>query len=87
MKSEKWIIKEIDNQKQLWHLLSKNDKNKTESKEDINEYNYILNMEALPEFDETTGEFFWNNNDSNWEKVNQKINNNQNIYKKKEIKN
>ena len=76
------VIKEIDNQKQLWHFLSKNDKNKTESKEDINEYNYILNMEALPEFDETTGEFFWNNNDSNWEKVNQKINNNSEIKNK-----
>ena len=76
------VIKEIDNQKQLWHFLTKNDKNKTESKEDKNEYNYILNMEALPEFDETTGEFFWNNNDSNWEKVNQKINNNSEIKNK-----
>lgn len=76
------VIKEIDNQKQLWHFLSKNDKKKEEKKEDINEYNYILNMEALPEFDETTGEFFWNNNDSNWEKVNQKINNNNEIKNK-----
>lgn len=76
------VIKEIDNQKQLWHFLTKNDKNKTESKEDINEYNYILDMEALPEFDETTGEFFWNNNDSNWEKVNQTINNNSEIKNK-----
>lgn len=76
------VIKEVDNQKQLWHFLSKNDKNKEENKEDINEYNYILNMEALPEFDETTGEFFWNNNDSNWEKVNQKINNNNEIKNK-----
>ena len=76
------VIKEIDNQKQIWHFLSKNGKNKTENKEDINEYNYILNMEALPEFDETTGEFFWNNNDSNWEKVNQKINNNSEIKNK-----
>ena len=68
-------IKEIDNQKELWFFLPKNENNKTENKEDIIEYDYILNMEALPEFDETTGEFFWNNNDSNWEKVNQKINN------------
>ena len=68
-------IKEIDNQKSLWYFLPKKDNNNS-NKEDINEYNYILDMEALPEFDETTGEFFWNNNDSNWEKVNQKINNN-----------
>lgn len=68
------IIKEVDNQKQLWYFLPKIEK-KEENKEDINEYSYILNMEALPEFDETTGEFFWNNNDSNWEKVNQIKNN------------
>ena len=36
-----------------------------ENKEEINDYNYILNMEALPEFDETTGEFSWNNNATN----------------------
>ena len=75
------IIKEVDNQKQLWYFLPKIEK-KEENKEDINEYNYILNMEALPEFDETTGEFFWNNNDSNWEKVNQKIKNNSEIKNK-----
>ena len=38
--------------------------------EEVNDYNYILNMEALPEFDETTGEFFWNNNDPNSNKKN-----------------
>jgi len=75
------IIKEVDNQKQLWYFLPKIEK-KEENKEDINEYSYILNMEALPEFDETTGEFFWNNNDSNWEKVNQKIKNNSEIKNK-----
>ena len=36
-----------------------------ENKEEINDYNYILNMESLPEFDETTGEFSWNNNATN----------------------
>ena len=41
-----------------------------ENKEETNDYNYILNMEALPEFDETTGEFFWNNNDPNSNKKN-----------------
>lgn len=75
------IIKEVDNQKQLWYFLPKIEK-KAENKEDINEYSYILNMEALPEFDETTGEFFWNNNDSNWEKVNQKIKDNSEIKNK-----
>ena len=72
----KVTIKEIENQKQFWYFLPKNEENKNNKNEDINEYNYILNMETLPEFDETTGEFFWNNNDSNWEKVNQKINSN-----------
>ena len=71
------IIKEIDNQKQLWYFLSKNIKKEIENKEeDINEFNYILNADCLPEFDDITGEFFWNNNDSNWEKVNNQINNN-----------
>ena len=73
-------IKEIDNQKKLWYFLPKND-NKEEEKENINEYNFILDMDSLPEFDETTGEFFWNNSDSNWEKINKKINDS------KEIKN
>ena len=41
-----------------------------ENKEEINDYNYILNMKALPEFDETTGEFFWNNNETNSNKKN-----------------
>ena len=41
-----------------------------EKQEEVNDYNYILNMEALPEFDETTGEFFWNNNDPNSNKKN-----------------
>ena len=41
-----------------------------EKQEEVNDYNYILNMEALPEFDETTGEFFWNNNDPNPNKKN-----------------
>ena len=36
-----------------------------ENKKEENDYNYILNMEALPEFDETTGEFTWNNNETN----------------------
>ena len=76
------IIKEIENQKQLWYFLPKNEGNKNDKKDDINEFNYILNMDTLPEFDETTGEFFWNNNDSNWEKVNQKINNNLEIKNK-----
>ena len=73
-------IKEIENQKTLWYFLPKNEHSE-ENKEDINQYNFILDMDALPEFDETTGEFFWNNNDSNWEKINQKINDS------KEIKN
>ena len=72
----KIVIKEIENQKQLWYFLPKNEEKIDNKNEDINEYNYILNMDTLPEFDETTGEFFWNNNDSNWEKVNQKINSN-----------
>ena len=76
------IIKEIENQKQLWYFLPKNEEKKNDNNEDINEFNYILNMDTLPEFDETTGEFFWNNNDSNWEKVNQKINNNLEIKNK-----
>ena len=76
------IIKEIENQKQLWYFLPKNEEKKNDKNEDINEFNYILNMDTLPEFDETTGEFFWNNNDSNWEKVNQKINNNLEIKNK-----
>ena len=76
------IIKEIENQKQLWFFLPKNEEKKNDNNEDINEFNYILNMDTLPEFDETTGEFFWNNNDSNWEKVNQKINNNLEIKNK-----
>ena len=76
------IIKEVENQKQLWYFLPKNEEKKNDKNEDINEFNYILNMDTLPEFDETTGEFFWNNNDSNWEKVNQKINNNLEIKNK-----
>ena len=69
-------VKEIDNQKQLWYFLPKNEKEEIKNKEDINEFNYLLNADLLPQFDETTGEFFWNNNDSNWEKLNQKIKNN-----------
>ena len=53
-----------------------------ENKEEINDYNYILNMKALPEFDETTGEFFWNNNETNSNKKNGK-----NEDKKKEQEN
>ena len=43
-----------------------------ENKEEINDYNYILNMEVLPEFDETTGEFSWNNNATNSSQKNDK---------------
>ena len=75
-------INEIENQKQFWHFLPKNEEIKNNKNEDINEYNYILNMDILPDFDETTGEFFWNNNDSNWEKINQKINSDKEIIKK-----
>ena len=76
------IIKEVDNQKQLWYFLPKNEIKEKGKGEDINEYNYILDAAALPEFDETTGEFFWNNNDANWEKVNQKIKSNEEIKNK-----
>lgn len=79
---EKVIIKEVDNQKQLWYFLPKNEKKEKNKDEDINEYNYFLDAAALPEFDETTGEFFWNNNDANWEKVNQKVKNNAEIENK-----
>ena len=82
IKENKIKIKEIENQKQLWYFLPKDVEQKDDKKEDINEYNYILNMDTLPEFDETTGEFFWNNNDSNWENVNKKINNNLEIKNK-----
>jgi hypothetical protein len=76
------IIKEVDNQKQLWYFLPKNEIKEKGKGEDINEYNYILDAASLPEFDETTGEFFWNNNDANWEKVNQKIKSNEEIKNK-----
>ena len=76
------LIKETDNQKQLWYFLPKNEKEEIKDIEDINEFNHLLNADLLPQFDETTGEFFWNNNDSNWEKLNQKIKNNEIIKNK-----
>ena len=54
-----------------------------ENKAQMNEYEYILNMEALPEFDETTGEFSWNNNDTNLQK---NIKNNESKNNQKDIK-
>ena len=69
-------IKEVDNQQKYWYFLPKYPDDKTEKKDDLAEYNYILDTGELPEFDETTGEFFWNTNDSNWENVNKKINSN-----------
>ena len=76
------IIKETDNQKQLLYFLPKNEKEKIKNKEDINEFNYLLNADLLPQFDETTGDFFWNNYDSNWAKFNEKIKNNEIINNK-----
>ena len=55
-----------------------------EKQEATNDYNYILNMEALPEFDETTGEFFWNINKTNSDKKN---NNEEEGKKEKEMEN
>ena len=38
----------------------------TAEKNQLNQYSYIFDLHHLPIFDETTGEFFWNNNDVNW---------------------
>ena len=38
----------------------------TAEKDQLNQYSYIFDLHHLPIFDETTGEFFWNNNDANW---------------------
>lgn len=38
----------------------------TAEKNQLNQYSYIFDLHYLPIFDETTGEFFWNNNDVNW---------------------
>ena len=38
----------------------------TAEKNQLNQYSYIFDLHHLPIFDETTGEFFWNNNDENW---------------------
>ena len=38
----------------------------TAEKNQLNQYSYIFDLHHLPIFDETTGEFFWNNNDANW---------------------
>ena len=53
--------------------------NKNES--NLKEYDYILELKNLPDFDKTTGEFFWNNTDTNWEKVNESLKNNKDIEK------
>ena len=54
-----------------------------ENKVGTNDYTYILNMNILPEFDDTTGEFFWNNNQTNFGKKND---NNDEIKKEQENK-
>ena len=51
--------------------------------ETTNDYTYILNMNALPEFDDTTGEFFWNNNQKS---QSQKKDSNEEIKKEQENK-
>ena len=38
----------------------------TAEKNQLNQYSYIFDLHHLPIFDETTGEFFWNNKDVNW---------------------
>lgn len=54
-------------------------KNFDSSENNLKKYDYILELKNLPEFDKTTGEFFWNNTDTNWEKVNESIKNNKDI--------
>ena len=38
----------------------------TPEKDPLNQYSYIFDLHHLPIFDETTGEFFWNNSEVNW---------------------
>jgi hypothetical protein len=38
----------------------------TPEKDQLNQYNYIFDLNHLPVFDENTGEFFWNQNETNW---------------------
>ena len=45
----------------------------TAEKNQLNQYSYIFDLHHLPIFDETTGEFFWNNNDVNWKLENDSI--------------
>lgn len=38
----------------------------TPEKDQLNQYNHIFDLQHLPVFDENTGEFFWNQNETNW---------------------
>lgn len=38
----------------------------TPEKDHLNQFNHIFDLHHLPVFDDNTGEFFWNTNETNW---------------------